>query len=240
MTKAGLPPGPPYPAAIQGVGFWTRPLAFHQRARERYGPRYTIKLPFAPPFVMLTDPDEVKQVFTAPPDVLQPGAGARVLEPIVGSNSVILLDGDAHMSQRKLMLPAFHGERMERLTGLMNEVTEEEVASLPRGVPVELHPRMQDLTLRIILRAVFGLDPGERFDTLHDRLQVMLEFGDRPISLMQPPDHPLILKALQQTGPFSRFLAAQAQADEMTSWRCCSRPATRTARRCPIRSCATS
>ena len=67
---------------------------------------------------MLTDPDEIKQVFTAPPDVLHPGEGARILEPVVGNNSVILLDDGAHLEQRKLMLPAFHGERMERLTDL--------------------------------------------------------------------------------------------------------------------------
>ncbi len=91
-SRSALPPGPPLPAALQMVGFWTRPLAFLERCRERYGKRFTIRLPFSPPFVMLTEPDEVKQVFTAPPDVLRPGEGARVLEPIVGSNSVILLD----------------------------------------------------------------------------------------------------------------------------------------------------
>src|SRR5918992_4286485 len=126
--RAGLPPGPSFPAVIQGVGFWTRPLAFLETSRARYGKRFTIRLPLAPPFVILSDPAEVKQVFTAPPDVLHPGAGARVLEPVVGSNSVILLDGTAHMEQRKLMLPAFHGEKIERLTGLVEDVAEHEVA----------------------------------------------------------------------------------------------------------------
>ncbi len=139
---SALPPGPRLPAAMQMVGFWTRPLSFLERCRARYGKRFTIRLPFTPPFVMLTDPDEVKQVFTAPPDVLRPGQGARVLEPVVGSNSVILLDEAAHMEQRKLMLPAFHGERMERLTGLMEEVATEEVAArwvdyLPQNFPAE-------------------------------------------------------------------------------------------------------
>src|SRR3954451_1788974 len=115
---AGLPAGPPWPAAIQGIGFWTRALPFLEQCRARYGKRFTIRLPLAPPFVMLADPADVKQVFTAPPDVLHPGSGARVLEPVVGTNSVILLDGRAHMEQRKLMLPAFHGEKMERLSDL--------------------------------------------------------------------------------------------------------------------------
>jgi cytochrome P450 len=215
MRPAGLPPGPPYPSALQAVGFWTRPFAFLRQCRERYGKRFTIKLPGAPPFVMLTDPAEVKAVFTAPPDVLRPGEGARVLEPVVGANSVILLDEGAHMEQRKLMLPAFHGERMERLAGLMEEVAEEELAALPRDVPVELHPRMQDLTLKIVLRAVFGLDPGARFDALRQRLQTMLVFGDRPISLMPPPKNSVAARVLERVGPFAEFVRNQAEVDEL-------------------------
>ncbi len=79
---------------------------------------------------MLSEPDEVKQLFTAPPDVLHPGEGARILEPVVGSNSVILLDEGSHLEQRKLMLPAFHGERMQRLTGLMTEIAGREADAL--------------------------------------------------------------------------------------------------------------
>jgi cytochrome P450 len=203
------------PAALQLVGFWARPLAFLERCRERYGPRFTIRLPMTPPFVMVTDPDEVKAVFTAPPDVLRPGAGAQVLEPIVGRNSVLLLDEAAHMEQRKLMLPAFHGERMERLTGLMEEVTAEEVAAIPRGVPLALHPHTQDLTLKIILRAVFGLDPGPRFDALRERLQAMLEFGDQPISLLPPKPDSLAARIAERVGPFAVFVRTQEEVDEL-------------------------
>lgn len=209
------PPGPPYPAAVQGMAFWTRPLAFLERCRERYGNRFTVRLPLSPPFVMLADPADVKEVFTAPPDVLQPGRGARVLEPVVGSNSVILLDGAAHMEQRKLMLPAFHGEKMARLTSLMEEVSDREVASWPRGTPIELHPRTQGLTLEIILRAVFGLDPGPRLDALRERLQATLAFGDRAISLMPPPPESLAARVLQRVGPFAQFLRLQGEADAL-------------------------
>jgi cytochrome P450 len=215
-ARDALPPGPSMPAAMQMVGFWTRPLAFLEQCRQRYGKRFTIRLPVTPPFVMITDPDEVKQIFTAPPDVLRPGEGAkRVLEPVVGANSVILLDEGAHMEQRKLMLPAFHGERMERLTGLLEEVTAEEVAELPREAPVALHPHMQDLTLKVILRAVFGLDPGARFDALRERLQAMLAFGDRPISLMPPKPDGMVARIAERAGPFARFLRMQEEVDEI-------------------------
>jgi cytochrome P450 len=200
---------------VQSIAFWTRPLASLERWRARYGKRFTIKLPAAPPFVMLSDPAEVKEVFTAPPDVLHPGEGARVLEPVVGRNSVILLDEAAHMEQRKLMLPAFHGERMARLSGLMAEVAEREVATWPRNTPIELHPRMQALTLEIILRAVFGLDPGPRLDALRERLQAMLTFGDKPISLAPPQEGTLAAKVLERVGPFASYVRLQAQADEL-------------------------
>jgi cytochrome P450 len=215
-TNSALPPGSSLPPALQMLGFWARPLAFLEHCRARYGKRFTVRLPVTPPFVMLTNPGDVKQVFTAPPDVLRPGEGARrVLEPVVGSNSVILLDEAAHMAQRKLMLPAFHGERMERLTGLMEEVTAEAVAALPREEPVALHPRMQDLTLKVILRAVFGLDPGARFEALRERLQRMLAFGDRPISLIPPKPDSLPARVAERFGPFARFLRMQEEVDEI-------------------------
>ncbi len=116
--------------------------------------------------------------------MLHPGEGARLLEPIVGANSVILLDEAPHLEQRKLMLPAFHGDRMQRLTGLMGELTERELDSWPIGQPVELHEPCQRLTLEIILRAVFGLDEGSRLDLLRERVPALLAFGDNPISLL--------------------------------------------------------
>ena len=81
------------------------PRGLVERLRQRYGKRITVHLPFQPPFVILSDPEEIKELFKAPPDVLHPGEGARVLEPLIGRNSVILLDEGAHLEQRKLLLP---------------------------------------------------------------------------------------------------------------------------------------
>src|SRR3954447_5549653 len=173
--RSQLPPGPQLPSVLQTVGWWTRPLAFQERMRKRYGKRFTIKLVGTPAFVMHSDPAHIREIFTAPPDVLHPGEGARILEPVVGANSVILLDGDAHLSQRRLMLPAFHGEKMERLSELVAEATEREIATWPSGEVVRLQPRMQALTLEVILRAVFGLDPSPRLDALRDALTTILE-----------------------------------------------------------------
>ncbi len=153
IKRSQLPPGPRVPAALQLFATWTRPAPTLETLRQRYGKRITVQLPFQPPFVILSDPEEIKQVFTAPPEVLHPGEGARMLEPMIGSNSVILLDEDPHLEQRKLLLPAFHGEKMARLTGLMEDLAAREIESWPAGEPVTLHPRLQRLTLEIILRA---------------------------------------------------------------------------------------
>jgi cytochrome P450 len=159
-------------------------VPFLERCRERFGKRFTMRLLQTPPFVHHSEPEHLREIFTAPPEVLHPGEGARILEPVVGANSVILLDERAHLSQRKLMLPAFHGEKMQRLSNLVRDVTEREVAQWPRDEPVELHPRLQALTLEIILRAVFGLEAGERLDALRDRLTKILAFGARPSSML--------------------------------------------------------
>ncbi len=179
-----LPPGPRLPAPLQLLGIWKRPTASLERARRQYGKRFTARLPFQPPFVILSDPADIKELFTAPPDVVHPGEGARVLEPMLGSNSVILLDEGPHLEQRKLMLPAFHGEKMQRLAGLMIELAERELAQWPVGAPVTLHPRLQRLTLEIVLRTVLGLEEGQALTELRDTLTEWLEFSDNPLSVL--------------------------------------------------------
>jgi cytochrome P450 len=215
LRRSQLPPGPRYPSLIQGIGTWTRPLASLERYRARYGKRFTVRFPASPPFVILSDPADVKEVFAAPPDVLHPGEGARVLQPLVGKNSVILLDEAVHLEQRKLLLPAFHGEKMARLSGLMAEVAEREVASWSEGEELELQPRMGSLTLEIILRTVFGLDPGPRLDALRSRLAEMLAFGDRPISIVPIDPDGRVAKLLSLTPPVAAFWRLQAEIDEL-------------------------
>lgn len=213
MSRHSLPAGPRLPKSVQSVAFWTRPLAFLEQCRARYGTRFTLRLLNGPPFVILSNPDEIKQVFTAPADVLHPGEGARVLAPVVGLNSVILLDEDAHMEQRKLMLPAFHGDRVARLGDLVAAVAEREVDGWPEDSAAQLHPLLQRLTLEVVLRAVFGLDPGPRLEALRERLSAMLAFGDRFISLIPPQPGGRAEKVLERVGPFAAFVRLQREAD---------------------------
>jgi cytochrome P450 len=208
MATATLPPGPKAPSWVQTMRWWTRPVPFFERCRARYGQRFTVRLLALPPFVMLAEPDEVKQVFTAPAEVLHPGSGARILEPLIGGNSVILLDEDAHLAQRRLMLPAFHGEQVARLAEVMAEVAAAEVERWPRDEPVALHPRLQALTLEVILRTVFGLDEGARLERLRGHMTDVLAVGTSPVSLLPPLQHDL-----GPVTPWGRFLRTRAAVD---------------------------
>ncbi|MGH2880093.1 MAG: cytochrome P450 [Solirubrobacteraceae bacterium] len=205
-----LPPGPKVPVTLQTLATWTRPTAGLLRARGRYGKRFAVRVLGQPPFVILSDPQDIKQVFQAAPDVLHPGEGARVLEPILGPNSVILLDEAPHLSQRKLMLPAFHGEAMERLEDLMVELTQRELATWPVGEETALHPRLQRLTLEIVLRAVFGLERGAKLDRLRELLTEVLEFAESPLSIL-----PFAQKLLAGRGSMGRLERAGEEADRL-------------------------
>ncbi|HEX4838098.1 MAG TPA: cytochrome P450 [Solirubrobacteraceae bacterium] len=205
-----LPAGPKAPAAWQTISTWTRPTVSLDRARKRYGKRFTIRLLGQPPFVILSDPDDIKEVFQAPPDVLHPGEGARILEPIVGPNSVILLDEAPHLRQRKLLLPAFHGDSMQSLAELMRELAEREIAGWPRERAISLHPRLQRLTLEIVLRAVFGLERGAQLDRLRELLTDILAFAESPLSLL-----PFAQRMLAGRGAVGRLERLGEEADRL-------------------------
>jgi cytochrome P450 len=205
-----LPPGPRRPPLMNLIGLWKRPTAYLEQLRSRYGKRVLLTLPFQGPMVLICDPADVKDILTAPPDAVHPGEGARILEPVLGAYSVILLDGAEHMTQRKLMLPAFHGEKMQRLAGLMERLTEAETTAWPTGEPLALHPHLQRLTLEIILRAVFGLHEGERLDDLRESLTELLEFSESPLSIL-----PTLQRVVGRFGRFRRFGELLIRTDEL-------------------------
>jgi cytochrome P450 len=157
---AGLPPRIRMPMPLQTLGYLARPFPFLERARARYGETFRMNLG-RDEFVVLTDPAAVKQVFTGDPAIFHAGISNIILLPFLGSKSVLLIDGAQHLSQRRLLLPPFHGDKMRRHVDLMREVAERDVAAWPRGVPFRAHPLMQGVTLEVIMRIVFGIDEGD-------------------------------------------------------------------------------
>ncbi|HST55839.1 MAG TPA: cytochrome P450 [Solirubrobacteraceae bacterium] len=174
--KAALPPGPRMPGTLQTLGWVLRPLPFMEQCRRRYGDVFTVRIRNENTWVFLSDPEDVKRVFTGDPELLRAGEANGVLRPVVGPSSVLLLDGAEHMTHRKLMLPPFHGERMQRYGELMVEITRESVAAWPLGEPFALWPRMQSITLDVIMRAVFGITEQHRSEHVRGLLKHMLDW----------------------------------------------------------------
>ncbi len=170
-----LPPGPSLPAAAQTAAFMLRPTEFLEQCHRRYGDSFTIDTLLFGAEVNVVHPDAVRQLFTGDPEVLRAGEANEALEPLLGSRSVLLLDGAAHVQQRRLLLPPFHGERMLAYARTMVAISEEAVGRLPVGRPFAVHPYVQRITLDIILRTVFGVDEGEDLDVLRAALTRLLD-----------------------------------------------------------------
>jgi cytochrome P450 family 135 len=208
-ARPGVPPGPRMPAALQAGRYALDPLNFLTRLQRRHGDIFTVRFPYFGRLVYVTTPELVKQVFTGPPDQLHAGeANATVLEPALGPNSVLTLDEAPHMRQRKLLLPPFHGDRIEAYGRLMREVTLREMESWPVGEPFALRPHTQRITLAVIMRAVFGVhdeDRLARFEGLIDR------FSRRVNAVVA---FPFLRRNLGRFSPWARFLAAREAMDE--------------------------
>jgi len=183
-TRAVLPPGPPLPKLLQTLGFVVSPARFFDACRSRYGDVVHFKTLFDSGFVMVFDPTLVKEIFKGDPDQLRAGPANELLGPVLGERSVLLLDGAEHLRQRRLMLPAFHGQRLRSYERIMREATDREIDSWPVGEPFQALRSMQALTLDVIMRAVFGVSEGERYRELHRRIREMLDPISQPLGVL--------------------------------------------------------
>lgn len=169
-----LPPGPSAPPILQTARWLFRPIDFMNSCRRRHGDAFSVMfLGFETPMVMVSDPDAIKALYKGRENGLPPGR-TLTLEPVMGSRSVLLLEGADHLSRRKAMLPAFHGERMRAYESLIADVTRAEIATWPVNDAFAVHPRMQRVTLEVILRAVFGISDSERLERMRGLLARML------------------------------------------------------------------
>jgi cytochrome P450 family 135 len=207
---APLPPGPALPRALQTLLWTLRPIPFMERCRAAHGDVFTVRLPLDGPLVNVCDPRLIRSVFADRGDRLRAGEANVVLEPVLGSGSVLLLDGPRHLRQRRLMLPSFHGERMQRYGPLIAGIAARRAGAWPEGRPLALRPEMQEITLDVILRAVFGLDEGERLTRLRSALRGLLRVGRNPFALL-----PQLQRGLGRLGPWHRLMRARAVCDEL-------------------------
>jgi cytochrome P450 len=205
---AAPPPGTSRPAWLQALSYARDPLGFLIGFNRRYGDVFTVRFPFFDQLVYVADPALVKRLFTASPQQLHAGeANATVLEPALGPDSVLTLDEDPHMRQRKLLLPPFHGARIERYGELIRTAADREMESWPVGEPFALRPHAQRIALAVIMRAVFGVDDEERLS----RFERLIEaFGGRVSAVTAFPP---LRRNLGPLSPWGKFLRARRALD---------------------------
>jgi len=196
------------PSALQAIGWVYRPQPILDRWRREHGDMFTMRIPSEPPWVMLSDPEAVKTVFRGDPRLLHAGAANEILRPVVGDHSILLLDEATHMKARKLLLPPFHGERMQRHQATMEAAARREVERWPLGETFALHPRMQALTLEVIVRVVFGVTDQARFERLRDALN---RFLDTSLELRTIIGFTVLGPARMRDMPFFRNLLQPVQ-----------------------------
>lgn len=179
-----LPPGPRLPRIFQIYRWLRNSVPFLEGCAKRYGETFTLRFPATPPIVIFSNPEAVKDIFTGDPEVLRAGEGNVVLEPLMGKNSLLLIDGARHRRERRLMTPPFRGDRMKAYGEVMREVTSRYIDGWPVGSSFPIHERTQAITLDIILRTVFGIEEGPLFSKIRNSLVRGLSLGSNPMYLL--------------------------------------------------------
>jgi len=199
-----LPPGPRAPAAVQTIEWIMRPTALMRRSAARYGEPFTLRTRWADaPMVLVSDPATVKRVYAAPQESLCGGASSNVLEPFVGPSSILLTTGVTHLRQRRMVLPPFHGERMEAHRAAIAGLAEAELDRWEPGRPLRTQPRMQELTLDVILQVVLGAPDPQLRAALRDALDMTTS----------PPRLVALSLAPRGSPPWRSFERAVARVD---------------------------
>jgi cytochrome P450 len=203
-----FPPGPRLPAIGQAFALRRDPIDFFLRLRRRYGDTFSVSFPSFHGLVYVADPGLAKRIFMADPRRFHAGeANATVLEPALGPHSVLTLDEDEHLRQRKLLLPPFHGESVRRYGELIREIAEREIERWPVGSAFALRPHTQRITLDVILRAVFGVRDPHRFALAH---RLIDEFARRSQSILLLP---VLRRRFGRFSPAARFERARDALD---------------------------
>ncbi len=212
-----LPDGPKSPKVWQMLQWIAKPLPFMRACSHRYGDRFTVTLSQRlGPIVFFSDPEALRIILTGDDSELfdAPGELNVMLEPLLGAQSVIGLSGDRHRRMRQLLMPSFHGERMRSYGRLIRDITEEVMNERVDGKAFFVRKSMQNISLRVILRAVFGLKDGIRYQQLEQILGTMLDRMSNPFSVSFL-FFPMLRQNFGPLSPWGRFVRNRQQIDQL-------------------------
>jgi cytochrome P450 len=202
----GYPPGPSLPSLVQTALFLRRPFEFVRSCQHRYGDIFTLRILTAGRVVYLADPQAVRQLLALDGRQAHAGDPNSLLAPVTGRRSILLLDRDDHLAERRMLTPAFHGEAIRQLEVVAREAAEREETRWPTDEPIRARPAMQRITFEIITRAVLGVDDPR----LRDRL---LELFEPVFTASVLAGAPIVGTDFGRLSPGGRFKRHMARLD---------------------------
>ena len=218
------------PAFLQLSQWIFNPLAYLDRCDREYGDTFAIGLPGALNNIIFTsNPQAIQQILTNDTKKLSaPGASNQILKPFLGDRGVMLLDGAEHRQRRQLLMPQFHGDKVQAYSDAIQEITRNLIKEWQVGETLNVRAEMQKITLSVILKTIFGLDRGEKYDLIRDKLSKMLEILESPIN-SSFLFIPWLQKDLGAWSPWGQFVRNRAALDlliyaEITARRQSSEP----------------
>lgn len=209
-------PGPQTPPLVQLIQWIAYPMRYMELCAQRYGDLFTLRLgDQSTPIVFVSNPQVLQEMLAGHSKAFEaPGDLNQLLQPLLGNHSVITLSGASHQRQRQLLMPPFHGERMRTYGEIIAEITAQEMGNWQPGQPFKLRDSTQAITLRVMLRAVFGLEEGPRYQQLEHLLAELIEGSSSPVSAAMLY-FPALQRDLGPLTPWSRFLQRQRRVDEL-------------------------
>ena len=199
---------------IRRINAILRPLNFMEERNRKYGDFYQITFKNAPPTVMTSNPRAIEDIFTASGDNFEVGKGNQGLNFLVGDNSLLLLDGKAHKNRRRLLMPSFHGESLQECSYKIVSVTKKVCDRWQINEPFLVRPYMQEITFRVILNLVFGIDSGEKYERLRVLLTKLLETFNNPLSSLLI-FFPTLQKDWGEFSPWGRYLLLKEEIRQL-------------------------
>ncbi len=209
VDMAGLPDGPRWPAVVQTVALLRFRHWFHPWLHRKYGDIYTVRLmPKGRPLIFFTRPEHAKEIFAGDPEIFHAGKGNAILGPVMGEHSLLLQDSAEHKRARKLLMPAFNGHALRTYQDLVTAIARDEVAHWPQKKRFRSLDRMNQLTLEVILRVVFGVTDEKRLAALRPRVNATVNVSPAVLLVWTFP-------ALHRIGPWKAAVQNQVELDEL-------------------------
>lgn len=211
-----LPDGPRMPFLLQTLNIIADPIQFLESCGQRYGDTFTLRLLGlnSPPVVFFSHPEAICGIFTTEARKFELGKVTHVFRPLTGAQSLIMQDGQRHGATRQLLMPALHGERLNTCGELICEMAREAIANWHPGSSISIREYTSEISLQVILRVVFGLNPGARYEKLKHLLEALLEYVCSPLNSIQFFWEPL-QQDLGEWSPWGKFQGQMRQIDEL-------------------------